>query len=404
MNCGLLARDWLRLPVLALLAVASSCDIFAPGAAKPVTITLPFCEPFPIGLTWAAVKNGNSDWVYLTPTDGTVSFTATAALTIAYGNSRDARVYSATAEELRDISCFRRTPDTKFLDGGVNGVAADDQVLASIGATNFSPTQSFTVFVPDGPLELVARTENKNTRLPQRIIVRHGVDLPAGSGLPTLDFASPEALPFDFANITVNSGGSSAIFSNVFWPPGNRHELFGNPLGPLPTRYYAVPSSLLGPDDYHTFEVRDFTAINQRELWYYYLRPRDAQVTLGPGASTPSGSVITSSPCTLLRASMPAQPEYSSFVIARFQVDYSPTDANVLEIGVTSNFLGQLPSTWTVDVPDLARPDGSCMLRPNASSWQLFVTPQDGRLALHLGGKGRDGEVRRWSIGWWPLQ
>jgi hypothetical protein len=366
-----------------------------------VEIDLPFCGQFAIGLNWAAVKNQGEDWVYLTVTAGRASFTATSTFTVAYGNSQNTRVYSATANELRDISCFpSRPPEAKYLVGSVRDVPADERYYVTVGSMSVSSTP-FTVFVPDGPLDVVARTQNTTTGLPRRIIVRHGVDLPVGSEIPILDFLSTEPRAFESANLTVNGVGGSAFFSNEFVMPAVRHGLASGLATQSPIRYYAVPSSLLGADDYHTVNVRAVSNNALTELAYYYRSARDALVSLGPVASTPSGSVLSASPCTRLQAQIPAQTEYGSFVIVDFAASY-PTENAAIEVGVTKDFLGQTPSTWTIDVPDLTRPDGSCLLPSNPASWSIYDTPQDGRIALYLGGKGRDGEVRRWSTAFLP--
>lgn len=386
----------MRLRALALLATTTACDIFAPNGPRSFTIDLPFCGQSAIPLTWAAVKHDGADWTYLTPTNGIASFRASGTLTVAFGNAAETRVYSASADELSQVSCFRPTNETKFHIGSVRDVGAGEQFFVSVGPISVSETP-FTVFVPDGPLTVVARTAKTNTGVPQRVIVRQGVDLPASSEIPILDFSSNEARPFESANVTVTSNGESALW-NVFLPRGNRHDLFFGVIGDrVPMQYFGVPETLLGPEDYHTLEIRNFSSSSStlQELAYYYRRARDAHVTMGPPASTPTGSVLSATPCTRLQARIPAQTEYPSFVIVQFQVDNT-----ILEVGVTREFLGQTPSSWTVDIPDLARPDGSCLLRPNLGSWSMNVMPQQGRIALHLGGTGRDGEVRRWSAGW----
>src|SRR5437867_6449240 len=107
----------MRFRTLALIAATTSCDIFAPNGKRSVKIDVPFCNPSPIAMTWAAVKNEGADWVYLTLKDGIATFDATSTLTIAFGNSTVTRAYSATADDLRDIPCVRWQPDAKFLVG-----------------------------------------------------------------------------------------------------------------------------------------------------------------------------------------------------------------------------------------------------------------------------------------------
>ncbi|MEX2153987.1 MAG: hypothetical protein WD825_11660 [Gemmatimonadaceae bacterium] len=386
----------MRLRALALLVSTTACDIFAPNGPRSFTIELPFCGPSAIALTWAAVKHDGEAWTHLTPTAGIVSLRASGTLTVAYGNASATRVYSASADELSQVSCLRPANETKFHIGSVRDVGADEQFFVSVGSISVSETP-FTVFVPDGPLTVVARTAKTNTGVPHRVIVRQGVNLPASAEIPILDFSSNEARPFESAHVTVTSDGESALW-NAFLPRGNRHDLFfGLVADETPVQYFGVPEPLLGPEDHQVLEIRNFNSSSStlQELAYYYRRARDTHVTVGPPPSTPTGSVLSATPCTRLRARIPAQPEYPSFVIVQFQVDNT-----ILEVGVTREFLGQTPSSWTVDVPDLARPDGTCLLPANLASWSASVIPQEGRLALHLGGTGRDGEVRRWSTGW----
>jgi len=393
-----------RVIIAFILVATTSCDVFGPdGSKRSARVELPFCGQSSITMSWAKIKAEGADWVDLPATNGVASFTATSKVTIAYGSLNSVRVYSATPDELRDISCLRQKPEAKFLDGSVRDVGSDETFFVTVGNVSAFATP-FTVFVPDGPLPIVARTQNRNTGAPQRIIVRHDVDLPVGSEIPILDFGSVEPRPFESANLTVAgiSGANQGFFSSEFVISGVHHGLSTGVVGQSAIRYHAVPAALLAPGDYNRLDVHAFSENSLRELTYYYRGARDAQLNLGPVATAPSGSTLATTPCARLRATVPAQAEYSSFVTAQFWVQYEASDQVVVEVGMTKDFLGQTPATWTVETPDVLRPDGGCLLRPNPDSWSVYVNPQEGRIATYLGGEGRDGEVRRSGSAAWP--
>jgi hypothetical protein len=348
-------------------------------------------------MTWASVKREGENWISLDAADGAVSFTATSKVTVAYGGANETRVYAATADELSQVRCFPAWSATKVLEGNVRDVPASDRFVVSLGPVKVEVTP-FAAFIPDGPLNLVALTASISTGAPQRVITRHGINLPTASEIPVLDFSHVEARAFQSADATV-SGTSTAFFTNRYHTWGNSHELTSGVVGQSPIEHFAVPEALLAPDDYHTLAIRDVAAGLLSELHYHYRRPRAVALTLGPRASAPTGSVLKSVPCTQLQANVPAQTTYPSFVIVRFLADNGSL-GNV-EIGVTRDFVGQTPPTWSVEMPDIQRPDGSCLLPANLTAWAMMVTPQEGRIALFLGGKGRDSEVRRSSTVFW---
>lgn len=377
----------------------NACGVFGPDGGRSFTIELPFCGAFSTTLSWAAVKKGGDDWTYLTPNKGLASFEAKGPVTVAYGNPFETRVYSATADELSQVKCFRQRPETKLLEGNVRDVPADERFHVTVGPVTVMNTP-FAAFIGDGPVDIVARTEKASTGVPSRVIVRHDVDLPTGSEIPNLDFASTEARPFVSANATV-SGSPAGAFGNDFWPRGNVHTLRFGAFEATPFQHFAVPEALLGPDDYHTLTLRDFFQNAGRELIWYYRRARGTTLTMGPPANTPIGALITQEPCARLQARVASQPQYPSFALAQFFVNMGQSNQTIVEVGVSRDFLGETPATWTLETPDLRSAEGSCIVRPFPNSWSVTVAPQEGRIALHLGARGRDGEVRRFSIGSW---
>lgn len=380
-------------------AALAACGVFGPDGGRSFTIELPFCGAFPTTLTWAAVKKGSADWTYLTPNNGLASFDAKGPVTVAYGDPFETRVYSATADELSQVKCFRKKPETKILEGNVRDVPADERFYVTVGPFGITETP-FAAFISDEPVDIVARTEKLSTGIPSRVIVRHGVSLPTGSEIPNLDFASTEARPFESSNASI-AGTNVGVFVNHFWAWGSSHTLRFESLDGNPITYYAVPEPLLGPDDYHTLNIRDFFDDAPRELTFHYRRARAVTLTLGPAANAPIGVLLTQEPCARLQARIASQPQYPSFALAQFLVNIGQPTQTIVEVGVSRDFLGGTPSTWTLEIPDLRSVDGACIVRPFPASWHIAATPQEGRIALHLGARGRDGEVRRFSIGNW---
>jgi hypothetical protein len=375
----------------------AACGVFGPDDRK-ATIELPFCGPAALEITWAAVQRSGRDWEYLGVTNGHASVTVSGRVAVAYGNSLGSNVFYATAEEFGEVKCYRAGPDARILQGSVRDVPASDAFQVTVGPASSIETP-FAAFVPDGPVDVVAWTWRVATSIPQRIIVRSGVNLPSGGEIPILDFSANEARAFESATATI-TGMAGGVFANLFHPRGNAHTLLtGGGNGSI--QYYGAPEAVQGPDHYHTLELRDFFGNAPRELTWYYRRARATTLTMGPPANMPTGELLGSTPCTRLRGRMTSQPEYGSFIVVEFAVDPGQVTFTQVRVGVSSAFLGGTPGMWVVDTPDLRSSSGECLVRPASTGWAISATPSSGRFALYLGGPGRDGEVRRWSLGQW---
>ena len=377
-------------------AALTSCGIFGPDGSRPHTIRLPFCGEATIPMTWAAYKPAEGGWLELTPVAGQLTFEARGAMTVAYGNANEARVYSATAQELGEALCDAPWGEVKVVQGTVRDVAADERFFVSVGPTTVSSTP-FALFVPERPLTIVARTEKLANGTPSRVILRNGLNPPTGSDIGVFDFSSSDARMFEAASFTVSGDAVGMFYVNTFRHASGEQTLFsGDATGGGAKTLYAIPESSLDADDYHVVDVTAFSQVNLRRLVYYYRRARQAALAIGPLPLSPTGVVTSSAPCSRFRVLAPSQAEYSSFAIARFFVNSS----NV-EVGVSRAFLGARPATWDLEVPDLSLPDGSCLFDPGITSWGVTVATQEGRLALYLGGAGRDGEIRKWAHSSW---
>jgi hypothetical protein len=274
----------------------------------------------------------------------------------------------------------------------VGDVPANERYAISVGPVSFTESP-FAAFIGDGPLNVVAWTASAATGEPRKVIMRQGINLLTGSEIPILYFSGNEAKDFEFADATI-VGGSSAFAFNFLRPWGNSHVLRTGEVGSAPLRYYAAPEAMLAPEDYHTIEILSLSQNAPQQLTYYYRRARNVTLTIGPDASTPSSAIVETTPCARISISVPAQAEYGSFVVVHLAT-FGMTGN--MQVGVTREFLRGTPSTWHLETPDLRRPNGTCLLPPDPFGYTMFVTPQEGRIALYLGGTGRDGEVRRWS-------
>jgi hypothetical protein len=75
----------------------------------------------------------------------------------------------------------------------------------------------------------------------------------------------------------------------------------------------------------------------------------DQTITFGPPLSTPTVSTLGTSPTLRLRAQLPSQSAYNAAAVA----EYDQGD-NSVHVSATAGYFGGTPSTWVVDVPNLA--------------------------------------------------
>lgn len=398
-----------RRSAYAVLGFAATAMSGCSDTTAPVS-QLTFCSP----PSWVAVKaEGSPTWRSLDVTGSAVTFAATPRLSIAYSfSARDAYIWSITADELREMhfgpwytlmpgGCSREGTIVKTLAGNVTGLPAGrsyDVTSTVMFATRSGA--SFTLGAPAGPVDLLARMfDSTSAPRAERVILRRDVDLPSGATIPTFDFASAESRPLDSASLVVtNFAGPAPAFFSRFFQTGFRTR---SPGGMLRTTVdtalpflHAVPESLLRPDDYHELLVSDCLPTCRR-LSYYYRSARPTSLAFGPMAAGVTPSILSTESCVRVRIEMPAQPDYSSF--AHVELFWgSRGNVGALTLGVTKGYLGATPSTWTVDVPEVRRPDGSCLLNASGNIAQISATVGDGRFAILAGSaRPRAGELLR---------
>jgi hypothetical protein len=160
-----------------------------------------------------------------------------------------------------------------------------------------------------------------------------------------------------------------------------------------------VPSALAQTGDIHALalSVSVQSATSIRGTAIYYGEPGDQAITIGPSLSTPIVTPLVAAPKTLLRAELPAQEAYASFAFASMLQAPPPSSGFSGQTGFvivkTAAFSGGLPSTWTLDVPDLTAVDGfpdNAGLNPNTFT-RVQIGAQSGPVSLYLGARPRDG-------------
>jgi hypothetical protein len=371
-------------------AFAALCSTLAVLAcAEPTglrTHTVTFCgHP-----EWVAVKNEpDGAWAFQTVNGTTVSsvdFASADRFTIAYRIAAQSQttILSMTVDDLQDwrpsdgSTCLERA--AKTLTGSFTGLSTGESVLF------FSPSHSpavpsgssFQIAMPAAPSVVIGRV-HPGTLGQRRVIIRRNVDLPASSAMPLFDFASSEAVRLDSAPATVagaTSFGTIVHISNVAVSIGQAAVSY----------LHAVPITHLEPGDYHEFVASNACegACYHREVRYRYRVAAPTSLALGPPGVAALSSTMASSPCLRKRVEIAVQSEYSAAARVLF-VDY-PSIRSVV-VGATRSYLGSNASAWTLDVPTLQHPNGSCMLD---AEFETVVAWVGSRTVL-----GREGDVMR---------
>jgi hypothetical protein len=194
---------------------------------------------------------------------------------------------------------------------------------------------------------------------PAEAILRRGVDYPNGSEISVLDFGSAEAVSLEPHTLAVNDANTTQFFgrSQIITQLGADGLLSidvattGSATRTVTT--YSVPESSLTNDDVQFLSVdpQDY-----RFAIVFYRHPADRTVTLGPGATTATGTHLGTALNRTLRLDMPSQPEYGAQVtFALCSGGNYNTPSTLL---VTKEYFGGTPPTWSVIVPDLASVQG----------------------------------------------
>jgi len=296
----------------------------------------------------------------------------------------------------------------KSFSGTVTGLSSGER--SSIWFTN-STTQvtmnggSFSFYqVIDGPHDLIATKLIGADQRARTIIVRRGLNPPDGSTIPVLDFASAEAFALDSAHVTISNlnGRSGGVRSSLVTSAG-----YGSDLGYAPTTngvapYSGIPTSHTAAGDRLIINATANDANGAEYIYQDFSSDvTDHSVAVGPLMSTPSISILSSSPIILTQASVPSQPEYGDSF--QFQLQQgSASSARFYQAVVSAAYLGGTPATWVLAQPAWPASSGYepawGISTSTPTSWSTFVTAYTGALIQQQGGPYYRGAYRTGTL------
>jgi uncharacterized membrane protein len=330
------------------------------------TVRLTFCESdAPI---WVAAQNGDGAWTRLAEVaprqyDVTVGQRAGLATVTREGTGYETDVHYLSAAEVAGMAqggCVEPAAGSKTVQGSVAGLGDGSRAMASLGSGFGIAVQNgpFAIMnVPDGAQTLVA-TRTAADELVDRVILRRGINAPAGSVLPVLDFGSAEAFAPTSAAISVQNLGTdvasvtSALYTGTFGG-----GLLSNTRGTTGLRFLGVPAAKLGAGEFNTVTVMAGAANGsgpQRLVVTFLGEISDAAVALAAPLSTPLVSAAATAPYLRPQLQMAGQADYNAYATASFTQDGGAAFYRSATVSRTAAYGGGAPATWALGVPDFS--------------------------------------------------
>lgn len=320
-----------------------------------------FC--YPQDVVWTGVQDGDGPWTRLDPAaDG--HYVAT------YENDRGAVVqvrsgpdwrymdvvYGSTTE-LATLQCPSRTG---VVSGGFAGMGDSGAAALIVGpgeAQGSFSAPSFTLALSAGRYDLYAgRNPNYLSANVDRVIIRRGVEISAGTSLPVLDFNSSESVALVSATVTVagpNSSGRSAVWT-TFLGAGRPMRDPGLMLAADAVNgtgsYPAIPAAALQSGELSMLQV----LAEGRTVTTFYQVATDRAVTLGEELNVPATSWPAAGGPSIVLASQPTYGRSARSYILQNNVGRTIE----ARITVSANYWGGTPPAWEVGMPDLSGAEG----------------------------------------------
>jgi hypothetical protein len=189
------------------------------------------------------------------------------------------------------------------------------------------------------------------------MIVRRGTNYPNGSAIPRLDFMGSESFAPVQVNPTVNNLGSDAVRASVALTTefGSSATFYTSQISTTPfigARYFALPSDRIKSGDFHQVMLlatpTPQNPTSSRFLIEMLRAPAAQSLTLGPAMNSATVTSLGAAAPRRLRVQVAAQSDYNAAVAA----GYEQADRSV-NLFVTTAYVGETPTTWTLDIPDL---------------------------------------------------
>lgn len=350
--------------------VTFTASVTAPPAGTQITIRTCDSE-LP---AWVGFQNDGGNWTAVAGTAGTYTFTMNATkggVAFAYGNATDGyetEVIYATAAEFASLA----TASNAFCPSTSTALKTHTGTVAGVGATQYAEinlsdgydavygnaTTSYTLTdVLDGPRDLVAFRGDMNTFIPDRVIVRRGLNLANNATIPVLDFAAAEAVAVAQGSVTLNGkpAGYDVFTYSTFrtangtWGGSSYEEITGTT-----GTYHGVPTSKLIAGDMHELYAyaSSTTSNDDRTVAMYNQAVGARSLTFGPAVSAPTISTLSATTPVRLRAQIPVQAEYNGAASA-----YFAQNTRDVYITVTAAYRGAA-TTWDIVIPDFGTASG----------------------------------------------
>lgn len=348
---------------------ATTVALTVTQAASGTSIALNFC-PNDVP-TWVAYQNDDGAWTQTPVANNGVQFTASGTklgLAMVFADAVNGTEMEVNFLTPADLSLANGKPcvpttGSKSLGGSVAGLGSGQ--IADIGLGH-----SFTSVVVDGAFQLTNVMDGTldligvhlvpdaaQSNVPNRVIVRRGVDFPNGATIPVLDFASEEALTPVSATLTIaNFTGANDLFSTSGLQTANGTSMSlgaGVTQGHSATVYGLPTASQLGTDLY-TFSAWATTSTAERMVTTYAASFGDQTANLGPTLTIPTITSVTPSTYLRFRVVLQTQAQYASMFAAEF--DQTATNRSVA-LRVSASYMGSA-TAWDVTMPDLSGATG----------------------------------------------
>lgn len=403
-----------RAAVLLALAWATACDSAAePETQNPLDLALDFCSnDIPV---WIAYRNQGEGWTRLTPTaDGTVSFTATNDVSLAFvhQNGADYRTefIHAANFELEDVSGLtcREESGVKTVNGTVSGVVGSQVSLVGMSYSSVYLSAAQTSFsltnLPERPLDVVATRVNivGTSQSADRIIIRRSQNFLNAASMPVLNFGGSEAVTPTAFGLTVSGVGTNeqAFIANYFTSQLETSLLlsYSQPVLNGAHTAYGVPGAELAQGDYHTaFAVVVGADGESRGSQRYFRVPGAQTLPIAAAMSAPTVQQAAATPYLRLRTTAARDAQYGQAIRADF-VQESSFSATSVAVTVTANYSGS--GSWDATMPDMSGVTGwqnAWGLSATGAPVDWTVTVYGGNPALLFGAPPNDGELVRFA-------
>jgi hypothetical protein len=169
--------------------------------------------------------------------------------------------------------------------------------------------------------------------------------------------------------------------------------MFGTPTSnSFAVNYVSVPASLRIGTDIHVLQSDLSDVEGTRSLAHYYTTPAAKTLAFGPMVGTPTITTVATTPYVRPRAQLASQAEYAGGVLVQWTHTTGETTGNIVAVLTTAGFVGGVPATWDVTVPDLsdAGYPAASGLQGTDYSWSASVISATSGVSL-FGGAPPDG-------------